>query len=101
MRKTPTLSDVLHKAIADSGLTLFRIAKDTGVVKSSLLRFMSGQTSLRLDRADALAQYLGLRLVPAPDAVPPEPTPKNLARPMLTKRKARRIRRPGSKGKKK
>ncbi len=60
--KKPTLSDVLHKAIAESGLTLYRIAKDTGVVKTSLMRFMDGKTSLRLDKADVLADYLGLEL---------------------------------------
>lgn len=59
----PTPSDVLRKAIAESGLTLYRIAKDTGVVKSSLIRFMREETSLRLDRADILAAYLGLELV--------------------------------------
>jgi transcriptional regulator with XRE-family HTH domain len=88
--KTPTLSDVFRKAIAESGLTLYRIAKDTGIVKTSLMRFMAGDTSLRLDRADALAAYLGLRLVPDPDAVLPEPTPENRARPMLAKRKRKR-----------
>jgi transcriptional regulator with XRE-family HTH domain len=63
MSETPTLSDVLRKAIADSGLTLYRIAKDTGLVKSSLIRFTAGETSLRLDRVDVLAEYLELKLV--------------------------------------
>jgi plasmid maintenance system antidote protein VapI len=62
MSKKNQLSDVLHKAIAESGLTLYRIAKDTGVVKTSLMRFMDGETSLRLDKADVLADYLGLAL---------------------------------------
>jgi hypothetical protein len=44
----------------------------------------------RLDRADRLAAYLGLRLVPDPDATPPDPTPENLARPTLAKRRAKR-----------
>jgi hypothetical protein len=51
---------------------------------------MRGETSLRLDKADLLAAYLGLRLVADPDAKPPEPTPENLARPMLAKQKKRR-----------
>jgi transcriptional regulator with XRE-family HTH domain len=85
----PTMTDVLKQAIRDSGLTLYRIAKDTGIVGTSLLRFMQGETSLRLDKADLLAGYLGLRLVPDPDAKPPQPTPDNLARPMLVKRKAK------------
>ena len=59
----PTLTDVLRTAIEESGLTLYRLAKDTGVIKTSLMRFMAGETSLRLDKADVLADYLGLELV--------------------------------------
>ena len=36
--------------------------------------------------------YPGFRLVPDSDVVPPEPTPENLARPMLGKAKAKRSR---------
>ncbi len=43
-----------------------------------------------LDKADRLAAYLGLRLVPDPDATPPEPTPANLTGPMLAKRRTKR-----------
>lgn len=56
------MTDVLKQAIRESGLTYYRIAKDTGMVGTSLLRFMAGQTSLRLDKADVLAEYLGLQL---------------------------------------
>jgi hypothetical protein len=59
----PAMTDVLKQAIQESGLTLYRIAKDTGIVGTSLLRFMQGETSLRLDKADVLADYLGLELV--------------------------------------
>jgi transcriptional regulator with XRE-family HTH domain len=97
----PTMTDVLRSTIEQSGVTHYRIASETGIPAASLSRFMAGNTSLRLDRADVLAQYLGLRLVLDSDAVPPEPTPENLARPMLTKRKAKakRTRRPRGKGK--
>ena len=84
------MTDVLRAAIQESGSTRYRIAKATGLREPSLCRFMQGETSLRLDKADALAAYLGLRLVPDPDAKPPEPTPEKLARPMLAKRKAKR-----------
>jgi transcriptional regulator with XRE-family HTH domain len=57
------LTDVLRAAIEESGLTQYRIAKDTGIVPTSLMRFQRGETSLRLDKADALAAYLGLELV--------------------------------------
>jgi ribosome-binding protein aMBF1 (putative translation factor) len=84
-----TITDVLRAAIERSGLTRYRIAKETGIPESNLRRFCRGEMSVRLDKADKLAAYLGLRLVPDPDATPPEPTPDNLARPMLAKRKTR------------
>jgi transcriptional regulator with XRE-family HTH domain len=82
------MTDVLRTAIAASGVSQYRVAHATGILATSLGRFMRGETSLRLDKADALAAYLGLRLVADPDARPPEPTPENLARPMLAKRNA-------------
>jgi hypothetical protein len=98
-RPQPTLTDVLRTAIEQSGLTCYRIAKATGIDNANLGRFIRGELSVRLDKADRLAAYLGLRLTPDPDAVPPEPTPENLARPMLAKPKAKRTRRPRGKGK--
>jgi len=63
-RKTDApLTDGLKAAIAESGLTLYRIALDTGVQKPSLIRFMRGSNSLRLDKADVLARYFGLEVV--------------------------------------
>jgi len=61
-RTSATMTDVLRKAIADSGLSLYRIAEDTGVTSQSLLRFQRGDQSIRLDKADLLADYLGLEL---------------------------------------
>ena len=86
----PTLTDVLRNAIEESGLTQYRIADGTGIPATSIMRFVRGETALRLDKADRLVAYLGLQLVPDPDAKPPEPTPKNLARPMLAKHKVKR-----------
>jgi hypothetical protein len=85
----PTLTDALRAAIVQSGLTIYRIGKATGVDTANLGRFVRGELSIRLDKADRLAAYLGLRLTPDPDALPPEPTPENLARPMLAAAKAR------------
>jgi hypothetical protein len=85
----PTLTDALRAATRQSGLTCYRIARGAGIPESCLLRFLAGETSLRLDRADRLVAYLGLRLTPDPDAVPPEPTPANLARPTLAKTNTR------------
>jgi len=62
-KKRPTLTEALRAAIDESGVTRYRIAKETGLQEASLSRFMSGETSLRLDKADAIAEYLGLELV--------------------------------------
>lgn len=56
------MTDALRRTIRDSGLTVYRIAMDTGVSQASLLRFMRGERSLRLDIADGLAEYFGLQL---------------------------------------
>ena len=93
MRKSKTkltMTEVLKAAISESGLTQYKIGKNTGILPTSLGRFMRGETSLRLDKADKLAAYFGLRLTPDPQAVPPTPTPENLARPTLAKRRAKR-----------
>jgi ribosome-binding protein aMBF1 (putative translation factor) len=58
-----TMTDVLKAAIEESGVSRYRIAMDTGILQTSLSRFMAGETSLRLDKADVLAEYLGLELV--------------------------------------
>jgi len=85
-----TLTDVLRAAMEQSGLTIYRIGKATGIDAANLRRFARGEMSIRLDKADRLAAYLGLRLTPDPEAVPPTPTPENLARPALAKRRAKR-----------
>ena len=58
-----TITDVLRRAILDSGLPLLRLANDTGVQRASLSRFVRGKNSLRLDVADKLAAYFGLELM--------------------------------------
>ncbi len=90
------MTEVLRAAIAESGLTEYKIARDTGVLATALGRFMRGESSLRLDKADQIAAYLGLRLGRDPGTKPPKPTPENLARPMLAKKqKAKSTRRAG------
>jgi len=63
MADRETISDVLRRAIRDSGLPLLRIAADTGVDRASISRFVRGERSLRLDMADKLGSYFGLRWV--------------------------------------
>ncbi|MHB1037775.1 MAG: hypothetical protein ACYC35_25430 [Pirellulales bacterium] len=65
MRKTkpPTVSDVLRKTIAESGIPLLTLEQETGVVRASIMRFVRGDQSLLLSKVDALAEYFGLELV--------------------------------------
>ena len=72
MATTP-ISDVLRRAILNSGLPLLRIANETGVQRASLSRFVRGKNSLRLDVADKLAAYFGLQLT----KIDEKPTTKN------------------------
>ena len=57
-----TLTDTLRDAMNQSGLSQYRIAKDTGLEVASVRRFMLGMQGLRLDKADILAQYFKLEL---------------------------------------
>jgi len=57
------LTDVLRRAVLDSGTSLLKLAKATGVERMSISRFVRGERSLRLDKADKLAAYFGLALV--------------------------------------
>lgn len=56
-----TVSETLRRAIAKSGQTQYEIAKQTGVGKSILSRFMAGG-QLHSGNLDTLANHLGLVL---------------------------------------
>lgn len=65
--KTPaTLSEWLRVAIANSGLSVYAIAKGAGVEQAVIHRFMSSDRDIRRDirmaTADKLATFLGLEL---------------------------------------
>jgi plasmid maintenance system antidote protein VapI len=57
-----TISDLLRQAIVESGLSHNALAQATGVTRASIIRFARGDQSLRLDKADLLADYFGLTL---------------------------------------
>jgi hypothetical protein len=48
-----TMSDVLRQAIVESGTALIALERETGVQRMSITRFLRGEASLRLDKADA------------------------------------------------
>ena len=57
-----SMSAVIRQAVLDSGLPLLQIAERAGIERASLSRFVRGERTLRLDKADRLAKYLGLEL---------------------------------------
>ena len=57
------LTDTLKDAIIKSGIPYKTLGRETGVQRSSIQRFIDGRQSIRLDVADRLAAYFGLRLL--------------------------------------
>lgn len=62
-KQSKRMSEQLKGAIANSGLTRYRIAKDTEIEESALSRFMSGERGLSMEALDRLLGYLGLEVV--------------------------------------
>lgn len=60
-----SVSETLRRAVRQSGETRYAIAKATGINPSVLSRFVVSGHGLRSHNIDRLADYLGLRLVPA------------------------------------
>jgi plasmid maintenance system antidote protein VapI len=56
------ISDVLRRAIVESGMAYIALERETGVARASIMRFVRGDQSLRLDMADRLARHFGLEL---------------------------------------
>jgi transcriptional regulator with XRE-family HTH domain len=58
------MSDVLRKAVVKTGLNWSELSRLSGVKRCSIERFGTGKTSLWLNKADLLAEALGLELRP-------------------------------------
>jgi transcriptional regulator with XRE-family HTH domain len=56
------LTDALKREIRASNKNYLQLERETGVLRQSLMKFMHGETSLRLDIADKLAVYFELEL---------------------------------------
>ena len=65
-----SLSGTLRRAMERSGLTLYRIMKDTGIDYTTVFEFYHGRRDVRISTAERLADYLGLELVPRGKARP-------------------------------
>ncbi len=59
-----TISDALRRALIDSGLSAYELARRSGVNVAAVLRFKSGERSLKLESVDRLTEVLGLELRP-------------------------------------
>ncbi|MGH7192265.1 MAG: helix-turn-helix domain-containing protein [Candidatus Saccharimonadales bacterium] len=58
----PPISDLLRRTIAKGDVPLLVLERETGVHRASIRRFINGEQFLRLDMADALAEYFDLEL---------------------------------------
>jgi hypothetical protein len=56
-------TDALREAIVESGMSFLELQRRSGVKRQSLMKFVRGEQSLRLDMADRLMACLGLRVV--------------------------------------
>ena len=62
--KVATLTDRIRSAITDSGFTYYKIMQETGVSDAAIGRLISGERTITLETADALAAFLELDLTP-------------------------------------
>lgn len=61
-KRSKSMTDQLRQAIDDSGLTRYRIAKETGVSESALAHFYNGHRGLSMDALNALGEFLQLKI---------------------------------------
>ena len=59
---TSPITDLLRRSILECGMTVLELERATGLKRASIMRFVAGKQSLRLDMADRLADYFGLEL---------------------------------------
>ena len=60
------IAEQLKQAIRDSGETPYAVAKGSGIATMQMYRFLDGSRDIRLATADAICEYLGLRLTTRP-----------------------------------
>ena len=62
-KQSKLLSDQLRQAIDDSGLTRYRISKETGISETALALFYNGQRGLSMKAMNALGKFLELEII--------------------------------------
>ncbi len=61
-KRSNLLTDQLRNAIDDSGITRYRIAKETGISESALAQFYNGHRGLSMEAMNALGKFLKLTI---------------------------------------
>ena len=61
--KRTALTEQVRRAIAESGISRYRIARETGIAESTLSNFMADKRGFSLASLDALGDFLELDIV--------------------------------------
>ena len=61
-KRAKKLTDQVRQAIDESGLTRYRISKETGLSEATLSQFYLGQRGLSTEALNALGEYLQLKI---------------------------------------
>jgi hypothetical protein len=59
---TSLLVEKLKDAIRQTGKPIYQISRESGVAQPILSRFMSGKRGIKLETAERLFDYLGLKI---------------------------------------
>ena len=62
-RRRDKLTDQIRRAINESGVSRYRLWKETGIDQAVLSRFVAGKAGMTLKSLDVLADALRLRVV--------------------------------------
>jgi DNA transposition AAA+ family ATPase len=84
-KKKDSLTDQVRQAASKCGASQHALAREAGIDKTALSRFVSGQRGLSMEALDALADVLRLSIVAdgpikLPPPLKPGPKPKRKAR---------------------
>ncbi|HWB11814.1 MAG TPA: helix-turn-helix transcriptional regulator [Pirellulales bacterium] len=59
------MSDQLRRAILDSGLSIYAVAKGSGVSQPVVARFVAGERDIRMETADRLFAFFRMQATAA------------------------------------
>ena len=76
MNHEQPITEALQNAITASGMSIKALERETGVSRQSMMHFMRGTRTLRLDIADKLAAYFALEVRPATRKAATKAAPK-------------------------